>query len=68
VVDKTLKGQIQEEKTTVLHLCPTCETKIAFSGQGKQATDKVTHTCNNCGSTDVTCCVMKKNGGGTEGK
>lgn len=65
-VDKQFKGK-PEEKTSLVHLCPTCETKVVFSGGGKNSTDKLAHTCKNCGSQDVTCCVMKKGQGQTEG-
>jgi hypothetical protein len=30
-------------------------------------TDKVIHTCKNCGSEDAFCCVMKKGAGATAG-
>jgi hypothetical protein len=36
-------------------------------GVGKNATDKLVHTCNSCGSPDVSCCLLKKDGGKTSG-
>jgi hypothetical protein len=35
---------------------------IKTEGRGKQATDKVVHVCQKCGSHDAFCCVMKKGG------
>jgi len=68
VVTKPMKGmQPDEIKTVVEHLCPTCTTSIKTEGMGKNAKDTLVHTCNSCGSTDVSCCLMKKNGGKTEG-
>ena len=68
VVTKSLKGmQAEEIKTVVKHLCPTCSTSIKTVGSGKNAQNKLVHTCNSCGSTDVSCCLMKKGGGPTTG-
>lgn len=68
VVTKSLKGmQPDEIKTVVKHLCLTCTTSIKTEGMGKNAVNKLVHTCNTCGSTDVSCCLMKKNGGPTKG-
>ena len=68
VVTKPMKGmQPDQIKTVVQHLCPTCSTTIKTEGVGKNATDKLVHTCNTCGSTEVSCCLMKKNGGSTAG-
>lgn len=68
VVTKTYKGASPEEvKTMVQHLCPTCQTAIKTEGSGKAAVNKLVHTCNTCGSTDVSCCLMKKDGGPTKG-
>lgn len=68
VVTKTLKGaQPEEIKTVVKHLCPNCTTTIKTEGAGKNAKDKLVHTCNSCGSVDVSCCLMKKGGGPTPG-
>jgi hypothetical protein len=68
VTTKSLKGmQPDEIKTVVKHLCPNCSTTVETVGTGKTAQAKLVHTCNACGSTDVTCCLMKKNGGPTPG-
>lgn len=68
VVVKPMKGmQPDEIKTVVKHLCPTCSTTIKTEGVGKNAVDKLVHTCNSCGSEEVTCCLMKKDGGPTTG-
>lgn len=68
VATKSLKGmQPDEIKTVVKHLCPNCTTTIQTDGTGKNAQAKLVHSCNACGSTDVTCCLMKKNGGPTAG-
>ncbi len=68
VATKSLKGmQVEEMKTVVKHLCPNCSTTIKTEGTGKNAKNILVHTCNSCGSTDVTCCLMKKNGGPTPG-
>lgn len=66
IVDKSYKGK-PDEKTGIVHLCPMCETKVVFTGEGKAAKDKLVHTCKMCGSQDVTCCLMKKGGAPTEG-
>ena len=68
VTTKSLKGmQAEEVKSVVTHLCPTCSTTIKTDGMGKNAVNKLVHTCNSCGSEDVSCCLMKKNGGATTG-
>jgi hypothetical protein len=68
VVTTSLKGMQHEKLTTVVkHMCPTCSTEIKTEGMGKNAVNKLVHTCNSCGSTDVTCCLMKKDGGPTPG-
>jgi hypothetical protein len=67
VVPPAKTGNPPEVKTLVRHECPGCHTKIVTEGVGKQATDKVVHTCKMCGSEDVTCCVMKKGKGPTKG-
>ena len=68
VVTRSLKGMQNEElKTVVNHLCPSCSTTIKTEGVGKNAVNKVVHTCNTCGNMEVTCCLMKKNGGPTAG-
>ena len=68
VVTKPMKGmQPDQIKTVVQHLCPTCSTTIKTEGVGKNAVDKLVHTCNTCGSPEVSCCLMKKDGGATMG-
>jgi predicted outer membrane protein len=68
VVTKPLKGmQPDQIKAVVKHLCPTCTTSIQTVVRGKHATDKLVHTCNSCGSPDVSCCLMQKDGGKTTG-
>lgn len=68
VATRTLKGANPEEiKTVVKHLCPNCSTSIKTEGVGKNAKNKLVHTCDSCGSTDVSCCLMKKGGGTTAG-
>src|SRR5215831_6094899 len=64
VVDKSLKGlKAGEMKNVPIHLCDKCDTKIVTQGTGKQAKDTLVHSCKSCGSEDVSCCLMKKNGG-----
>ena len=63
VVDKSLKGlKAGEMKDVPIHLCDKCDTKIVTQGTGKQAKDTLVHSCKECGSEDVSCCLMKKNG------
>jgi len=68
IVDKSLKGlKAGELKNVPIHLCAKCDTKIATQGTGRQAKDALVHTCKECGSEDVSCCLMKKHGGATKG-
>jgi hypothetical protein len=68
MVKKPMKGmQPDEVRTEVKHLCPTCTTSIKTEGVGRNAVNKLVHTCNACGSEKVTCCLMKKDGGPTPG-
>jgi len=68
VVDKSLKGlKAGELKNVPVHLCDKCETKIVTQGTGKQAKETLAHSCKDCGSEDVSCCLMKKHGGATKG-
>jgi hypothetical protein len=68
VVTQSMKGMQREQINTVVkHMCPTCSTSIKTEGMGKNAVNKLVHTCNSCGSTEVTCCLMKKDGGPTAG-
>lgn len=56
-----------ESKSVMRHACPGCNTKIVTQGVGKQAENKVVHVCKQCGSEEVSCCVMKKGTGPTKG-
>jgi len=68
VVTKPMKGmQPAEVQQVIKHLCPGCTTSIKTVGVGKNAKDKLVHTCNICGSDDAYCCLMKKGGGPTPG-
>lgn len=68
VVTKSMKSsQPDEVKELAKHLCPTCSTTIKTEGTGKNAVNKLVHTCNACGSEEVTCCLMKKDGSATPG-
>jgi hypothetical protein len=61
VSEKTFKAAKPEElKTTAMHLCSSCDTKVVTEGVGKQAKEKVVHTCKMCGSENVSCYVIKK--------
>lgn len=61
------KGGRRETANIQRHECPGCHTKIVTEGVGKQAKSVVKHTCKQCGSEDVSCCVMKKGAGPTPG-
>lgn len=68
VVSKPVKGMRDSEVKSVLkHLCPNCATTIKTKGMGKNAKNVLVHTCNSCGSEDVYCCVIKKDGSPTTG-
>mgnify|MGYP007051386065 FL=1 len=67
VVQPMGKGGRQETANIQRHECPGCDTKIVTEGVGKQAKSVVKHTCRQCGSEDVSCCVMKKGAGPTPG-
>lgn len=67
VVQPMGKGGRQETANIQRHECPGCDTKIVTEGVGKQAKSVVKHTCKQCGSEDVSCCVMKKGAGPTPG-
>ena len=61
VIDKSLKGlKTGEMKNVPIHLCGKCDTRIVTQGTGKQAKDTLVHSCKDCGSEDVSCCLMKK--------
>lgn len=67
VVDKSLKGlKLGEKKDIPIHLCDKCDTKIVTQGTGKQSKDTLVHSCKDCGSEDVSCCLLKKHGGTTK--
>ncbi len=68
VVTKPMKGVESEGmKTMMAHMCSSCSTSIKTEGMGKTAKDILVHTCSMCGSADVSCCLMKKDGGPTTG-
>lgn len=68
VVTKPMKGmQPAEVQQVIKHLCPNCTTTIKTDGVGKNAKDKLVHSCNSCGSEDAYCCLMKKGGNPTTG-
>jgi len=67
VVQPMGKGGRQETANIQRHECPGCDTKIVTEGVGKQAKSVVKHTCKQCGSEDMSCCVMKKGAGPTPG-
>ena len=60
-------GAKPESRVVARHECPGCQRKIVTEGHGKAKTDKVVHTCKNCGSDDAFCCVAKKGAGPTPG-
>ena len=60
VVENTGKAANPYETKTVLrHECPGCNTKIVTEGVGKQAQNKVVHTCANGGPAAASCCATK---------
>ena len=61
------KGSQREVNIVPQHQCPTCQTKIVIDGVGKQAKQKVTHLCKNCGSQDLSCCATKTGAAPTPG-
>ncbi len=67
VTPATKTGAKPETTTVSRHECPGCEHKIVSEGHGKMKTDKIVHTCKQCGSEDAFCCVMKKGSGPTPG-
>ena len=60
-------GATPETTTVARHDCPGCEHKYVSEGVGKAMTQKLVHTCKQCGSKDAFCCVMKKGAGPTPG-
>lgn len=67
VAAPTKTGAKPETTRVERHECPGCEHKIVTAGHGKMKTDKIVHTCKQCGSEDAFCCVMKKGSGPTPG-
>ena len=67
VTPATKTGAKPETTKVARHECPGCEHKYVTEGHGKAKTDKLVHTCKNCGSEDAFCCVMKKGAGPTPG-
>ena len=53
------KGAGAKETKVAVHGCPGCGAKWETVGQGKAATEKVTHVCSHCGSTGAMCAVKK---------
>ena len=63
----TEKGHIKTATTVPADMCPGCEQKFTVVGEGKGKHNVVTHVCKKCGSTDVFCCVMRKDSEATKG-
>lgn len=53
------KGAGAKETKVAVHGCPGCGAKWETVGQGKAATEKVTHVCSHCGSAGAMCAVKK---------
>src|ERR1019366_5767693 len=51
----TEKGHIKTATTVPADMCPGCEQKFTFVGEGKGKQNVVTHMCKKCGSTDAFC-------------
>lgn len=61
VVQPTFKGANAKQTATVKqHQCPGCGSERVTTGHGKAKTTEIVHVCTACGSTEATCCVMKK--------
>lgn len=58
-VKATAKGGGSAVEKVASHGCPGCGAKIETTGHGKAKTDKVTHVCSHCGSTEAFCSVLK---------
>jgi len=59
VVEKSWKTGVSDStKTVTVHLCPGCETKLV--PQANKQPPKAVHTCQKCGSEDVSCCSIRK--------
>ena len=68
VVEKSWHAATPDQlKTVGMHLCTSCDTRLVTKGMGKNAKEVLVHTCKVCGSTDVSCCVMKTGSGPTPG-
>jgi hypothetical protein len=59
-VQPTFKAMEPQDKVKTQHTCPSCNTSITVEGHGKAKKDVMKHVCQNCGSKDAFCCVMKK--------
>ncbi len=53
------KGAGAKETKVAVHRRPGCGAKWEMVGQGKAATERVTHKCGHCGSTGAMCAVKK---------
>ena len=54
--DNAIKGSSGVATTAARHMCPSCDTKSEFAGQGKQTKDKVSHDCNMAAGSN-SCCM-----------
>jgi len=61
VLDTSAKGmRAGAQKNVAVHLCASCQTRIASAGSGKTQVAKVAHTCGSNGSAQAGCCVAAK--------
>lgn len=51
------KGAVKVTRARTEHLCPTCKTTISTVGVGKNAADKVAHTCLIAEKAATACCA-----------
>lgn len=54
------KGAVKVTRVRSEHLCPACKTIIRTVGVGKNAIDKVIHTCMNAKDAMTACCIPNK--------
>lgn len=66
-VEPTFKATEPKEKVKTQHTCPSCNVVTTIEGHGKAKKEVVKHVCQNCGSKDAFCCVLKKGSGPTQG-
>lgn len=66
-VQPTFKANEPKDKVRIQHTCPGCNTTISVEGHGKAKKDVLKHICQNCGSKDAFCCVIKRDGEPTKG-